>query len=281
VTDGKFRSPESVNDMVIGSKRMGTPSSMAKELLDEFAPGLRAVYTNKTDPRAEMNLLEFGEYDWSYKLTNGRSIAEDMVARPAEGLVAAQQMVADWEAAHAAVLAAVGEPYYNYTLVQLQAFAASAETQVATVRTAVSHLHPIPVPTPAVLPTPPPTPVPRPTPPPTPAAPTPPPTPPPTSPPTPVPPTPPPTPPTPPPATCSVTLEHQTSHHSCSGHFGCEDGSLQMWCDKGCAGTFTCDGIQHVSCKSSGEKKSTAVCAPPHPRHARTSTTRDGQETTI
>ena len=78
------------------------------------------------------------------RLTNGRTILEDMAQRPVDGLHTAQQMASTWNssAMAAAVKDAVGEVFYSTVAAQLTAFATSAASQVETVHGRIAKLHP-------------------------------------------------------------------------------------------------------------------------------------------
>ena len=68
------------------------PAPLAQNLLDQYSSGLRAVYSNHSDPRSERSLLEWGVFPLNYTLTNGRTLIEDMALRPSEGLRTAISM---------------------------------------------------------------------------------------------------------------------------------------------------------------------------------------------
>ena len=69
----------------------------------------------------------------------GTSIEADMLARPQRGAKAAAGFVTQWQALQnaVAVTSKLGHGYWNYTLLELEAFAAEATAQVAKVATAV------------------------------------------------------------------------------------------------------------------------------------------------
>ena len=102
---------------------------------------MQKIYKNHTDPRTEAVLLEFGTFQPSYKLTNGKTLAEDMVARPKQGAQDAAALVTSWQAIAAGVKSLNGgEEYYNTTLTQLQAFALEATQQSAKIARAVGKI---------------------------------------------------------------------------------------------------------------------------------------------
>jgi len=118
----------------------GTVKSVADELLNEFSPTVKAIYTNRVDPRSEEVLLEWDVFPLDYKLASGSTIKEDMLARPPAGVGDAKAVAALWDAAMSATQAAVGFGFYNYTAGQLASFVQAAEIQAKLVQTAVGKL---------------------------------------------------------------------------------------------------------------------------------------------
>ena len=74
---------------VLEKSGIGTVKAAAEELFGAvggYSPAVQRIYRNKTDPRTEAVLLEFGTLSpHSYTLTNGLTLAEDMVQRPKKG----------------------------------------------------------------------------------------------------------------------------------------------------------------------------------------------------
>jgi alpha-glucuronidase len=140
-----------VNNQVLSKSGAGMPKPLAADLLSHYSAGVRAIYSNHSDPRSEKSLLEWGVFPLTYRLQNGRTLIEDMALRPSEGLATAISMRDSWRTAEAAVRAAVGDAYYEATDAELQEFVVIATEMVGHLRTALALLHPIP-------PAPPPTP---------------------------------------------------------------------------------------------------------------------------
>jgi alpha-glucuronidase len=137
--DGSFRTPNSVKH-VLTKKAIGTTSSLARELFSApwgYSKLVQNLYHNRTDPRTEAVLLEFGTVPTSYKLTDGTSIEEDMLARPQRGAKAAAALVLQWTGLQSMVTDALGLGYWNYTLNQLLSFAQEASSQVTKIQIAV------------------------------------------------------------------------------------------------------------------------------------------------
>ena len=133
-----------VNNQVLTAAGAGMPAPLAQNLLDQYSSGLRAVYTNHSDPRSERSLLEWGVFPLNYTLTNGRTLIEDMALRPSEGLRTAISMRDKWLQVEAAVRAAVGGAYYETTLRELEEFVVVATEMVEHLHAALALLHAIP-----------------------------------------------------------------------------------------------------------------------------------------
>ena len=142
--DGSFRSPNSVKH-VLEKSGIGTVKAAAEELFGAvggYSPAVQQIYRNKTDPRTEAVLLEFGTLSpHSYTLTNGLTLAEDMVQRPKKGAQGAQALAHGWAALASAVSSMEGGPaYYNTTAISLQAYAQEAAQQATKIAVAVGKM---------------------------------------------------------------------------------------------------------------------------------------------
>ena len=92
-----------VNNQQVGSGGCGMPAPLAHNLLSQYSPGVRSIYSNVTDSRTEAVLLEFGVFKLDHTLTNGRTLLEDMRLRPREGVNATLRMQAAWQGVRAAL----------------------------------------------------------------------------------------------------------------------------------------------------------------------------------
>ena len=200
--DGSFRSPNSVHQ-IIDSHSVGTASDLAKEVLDEYSAGTKAYYTNYSNPGSEAVVLEWGQFDWDYKLhySGGRTLFQDSALRPVDGLASALKIYNIWTdvGMEAAVRGAVGDAYFNTAAAQLAEFVATAQQQVNQIHRALSKFRPLP----PLPPSPPPPPPPQPSPP----------------------------PPPPPGPSCTITVTKQISkHHKCEPQktYGC-GANKTMW----------------------------------------------------
>ena len=102
---------------------------------------MQRLYRNHTDPRTEAVLLEVGTFELDYTLTNGKTIAEDMVARPKLGAQQAAALVTSWQSIERGVFSMSGGPaYFNTTLVNLEAFVVQATGQSARIAKAVGKI---------------------------------------------------------------------------------------------------------------------------------------------
>ena len=85
--------------------------------------------------------LEFNVYNLDYTLqSNGRTIKQDMVMRPVEGVNLTQQIVQQWLSLQNRVVNTSGFGYFNTTLAQLQAFVVAGQQQAVRVAKAVGKL---------------------------------------------------------------------------------------------------------------------------------------------
>ena len=107
-----------------------------------FVSGLRAVYSNYSDPRSEKSLLEWGVFPLNYTLTNGRTLLDDMHQRPSEGLSTAIKMRDMWNATKATVSAAVGDRFWTTTASELEEFVVVAAEMRDRLHAALALLHP-------------------------------------------------------------------------------------------------------------------------------------------
>lgn len=150
-----------VNHQVLTKKGVGERQDAADELLNAFSEGLHKIYSNYTDPRSEESLLEWGTFPLSYRLTNGRTIIEDMMMRPIEGLNATLQMQEAWnrEDMKAAVTASAKGNYWEAVSEDLALFADLARIQNEYLQYALKKLSGKPSPTPSPRPPAPPSPV--------------------------------------------------------------------------------------------------------------------------
>jgi len=150
--DQHFRSPTSVKQ-IMDKSGAGTTSDRAKELLDMYPPGVRAIYKNHSDPRTERGLLEFGVFEWNTKLANGRTLIEDAALRPYEGASKAADILSRWtsEELRKAVETACPGNFWNTTATQLDIFSSLGSSMAALIHKALAKLHKIP---PAPSPTP-------------------------------------------------------------------------------------------------------------------------------
>ena len=131
-----------VNNQVISASGAGMPPALAVNLLEQFSPGLRAVYSNYSDPRSEKSLLEWGVFPLNWTLTNGRTLLDDMRERPSNGLRTAIKMRDLWRGLQAAVQAAVGERFWTTTAAELEEFVIIAREMVAHLHAALALLQP-------------------------------------------------------------------------------------------------------------------------------------------
>ena len=142
-SDASFRSPNSVKH-VLTKKAIGTPISLARELFESpwgYSKPVHQLYKNQSDVRTEAVLLSFGTESTNYKLTDGSTMAADMLARPQRGAASAAAFVTQWKGLEVAVASSqLGVGYWNYTLAQLGLFAAEATSQATKVATAVHKL---------------------------------------------------------------------------------------------------------------------------------------------
>ena len=135
--DGLRSSP--VNGQVLTPHGAGMPPSAAAELLHLYSPGVQRIYSNHSDPRTEVALLEFGQFALDYRLTNGRTLIEDMLQSPVEGLNLTRAMQARWAALEQA-LAPSGN-YWNATAGALGLFVRQSTVQASRLATALGKLH--------------------------------------------------------------------------------------------------------------------------------------------
>jgi len=131
-----------VNNQVLGPDGAGMPAALASNLLEQYSVGLRQVYSNYTDPRSEKSLLEFGVFPLNFTLTNGRSLIEDMRARPSEGLATAIAMRNEWAGRESDIRAAVGDRFFETTAQELEEFVVIANEMVAHLKQALALLQP-------------------------------------------------------------------------------------------------------------------------------------------
>ena len=86
-------------------------------------------------------MLEFDVYKLDYTLkSNGRTIKQDMVMRPQEGVNLTRQVLQQWMSLQSWVVNTSGFGYFNTTLTQLQAFVDEGQQQAVRVATAVGKL---------------------------------------------------------------------------------------------------------------------------------------------
>merc|ERR1712224_538045 len=100
------------------------PKDVADELMNEFSDGVQKIYRNYTDPRSEAVLLEWDTFPLTYRLTNGRTLIEDMMAHPIEGLNATLEMQKAWKepAMEAAIKVAAKGNYWDVVAQELDLF---------------------------------------------------------------------------------------------------------------------------------------------------------------
>jgi alpha-glucuronidase len=140
--DGSFRSPNSVKH-VLTHDGIGTVETAANELFEKtgYSPAVQKLYKNHTDPRTEEVLLEFGTFKPSYRLSNGKTLVEDMIDRPKQGAQDAAALVTAWQGIESSVRTIDGgHAYFNQTLMELQAFAVQATQQSAKIAVAVGKI---------------------------------------------------------------------------------------------------------------------------------------------
>ena len=137
-TDDSLR-PKPVNNQKLGADGAGMPTPLAHNLLSQYSPGVRSIYTNLSDPRAEAMLLEFGVFKLSYMLTNGRTLIEDMRLRPSEGVNATLRMQAAWNKLRAP-LATMGNLWTSVSR-ELELFVTQAQLQEQRLHSALAKLH--------------------------------------------------------------------------------------------------------------------------------------------
>ncbi|HEY1662625.1 MAG TPA: LamG-like jellyroll fold domain-containing protein [Verrucomicrobiae bacterium] len=113
----KLPYPQQITPEGIGGDGAGTGLSAA------YAPGVRAYYENMTNNEDLLLFFHFLPYD--YKLTNGRTLAEDMNDRLSDGVAGAQAMLDEWRS----VDGKIDPQYFAYTTQCMESYATEAQKQ--------------------------------------------------------------------------------------------------------------------------------------------------------
>jgi alpha-glucuronidase len=129
----KLPYPQEITAQGIGGDGVGSGLSAA------YAPGVRAFYEDKT--KNEDLLLFFHFLPYSYQLSNGRTIGEDMHDRLAEGVEGSKDMLEQWKTLDGQI----DPQYFKYTTACFESYVDDAQKQQEKVEGAFATLlgHPL------------------------------------------------------------------------------------------------------------------------------------------
>lgn len=110
------KTPHTVTHEGIGVTR----PELRERLLNQYAPGLRAVYGDRIKGEEFLPYFDFVDYD--YRLSNGRTVIQDIYANLDEAVQGAQEMCEIWKKLEGKI----DQHRFQYTLDNLLAYTETA-----------------------------------------------------------------------------------------------------------------------------------------------------------
>ena len=98
-----------------------TSPELRKRLLDQYAPGLRRIYGDRI--RCEQFLPYFNFVDYDYRLSNGRTVIQDIYASLDEAVIGAEKIPEIWKT----IVGKIDQHRFQYTLDNLTHFIETAK----------------------------------------------------------------------------------------------------------------------------------------------------------